>query len=90
MGKYRSEAKKLLELVGGKGNIASVTHCATRMRFALVDEAKANVKEIQGLPTVKGTFTNAGQFQVIMGNDVGDDVIDKILLEKVKEVLRWK
>ena len=53
MGKYRSEAKKLLELVGGKGNIASVTHCATRMRFALVDEAKANVKEIQGLPTVK-------------------------------------
>ena len=72
MGKYQKEAKKLLELIGGKDNIASVTHCATRMRFALVDEAKANVKEIQGLPTVKGTFTNAGQFQVIMGNDVGD------------------
>ena len=36
MGKYQSEAKKLLELVGGKRNIASVTHCATRMRFALV------------------------------------------------------
>ena len=72
MGKYQGEAKKLLELVGGKGNIASVTHCATRMRFALVDEGNANVKEIQQLPTVKGTFTNAGQFQVIMGNDVGD------------------
>ena len=72
MGKYQDEAKKLLELVGGKDNIASVTHCATRMRFALVDETKASVKEIQGLPTVKGTFTNAGQFQVIMGNDVGD------------------
>ncbi len=72
MGKYQDEAKKLLELVGGKENIASVTHCATRMRFALADEGNANVKEIQQLPTVKGTFTNAGQFQVIMGNDVGD------------------
>ena len=72
MGKYQDEAKKLLELVGRKENIASVTHCATRMRFALVDEGNANVKEIQQLPTVKGTFTNAGQFQVIMGNDVGD------------------
>lgn len=72
MGKYQDEAKKLLELVGGKENIVSVTHCATRMRFALVDDKKANVKEIGQLPTVKGTFTNAGQFQVIMGNDVGD------------------
>ena len=72
MGKYQDEAKKLLELIGGKGNIVSVTHCATRMRFALVDEGNAKIKEIQQLPTVKGTFTNAGQFQVIMGNDVGD------------------
>ena len=84
MGKYRSEAKKLLELVGGKGNIASVTHCATRMRFALVDESKANIKEIQGLPTVKGTFTNAGQFQVIMGNDVGDFYKDFIGLSGIE------
>ena len=72
MGKYQGEAKKLLELIGGKENVVSVTHCATRMRFALVDEGNANIKEIQQLPTVKGTFTNAGQFQVIMGNDVGD------------------
>ena len=84
MGKYQSEAKKLLELVGGKGNIASVTHCATRMRFALVDESKANVKEIQGLPTVKGTFTNAGQFQVIMGNDVGDFYKDFIGVSEIE------
>ena len=84
MGKYQSEAKKLLELVGGKGNIASVTHCATRMRFALVDESKANIKEIQGLPTVKGTFTNAGQFQVIMGNDVGDFYKDFIGVSEIE------
>lgn len=42
------------------------------MRFALADDTKANVKAIQQLPTVKGTFTNAGQFQVIIGNDVSD------------------
>jgi pts system, sucrose-specific, eiibca component len=84
MGKYQSEAKKLLELVGGKGNITSVTHCATRMRFALVDESKANIKEIQGLPTVKGTFTNAGQFQVIMGNDVGDFYKDFIGVSEIE------
>lgn len=84
MGKYQSEAKKLLELVGGKGNIASVTHCATRMRFALVDESKANVKEIQGLPTVKGTFINVGQFQVIMGNDVGDFYKDFIGVSEIE------
>jgi len=84
MGKYQDEAKNLLELVGGKDNIASVTHCATRMRFALVDETKASVKEIQGLPTVKGTFTNAGQFQVIMGNDVGDFYKDFIGLSGIE------
>ena len=72
MGKYQDEAKQLLELVGGKENVVSVTHCATRMRFALADDTKANVKAIQQLPTVKGTFTNAGQFQVIIGNDVSD------------------
>ena len=84
MGKYQSEAKKLLELVGGKGNITSVTHCATRMRFALVDESKANVKEIQGLPTVKGTFINVGQFQVIMGNDVWDFYKDFIGVSEIE------
>ncbi len=40
------------------------------MRFVLADESKADVKTIENIPTVKGTFTNAGQFQVIIGNDV--------------------
>ena len=70
MGKYRDDAEKLLEYVGGKENIAAVTHCATRMRFVLNDQTKANEKEIEEIPSVKGMFTNAGQFQVIIGNDV--------------------
>ena len=70
MGKFESQAKDLLTAIGGKENIKAVTHCATRMRFVLNDDSKANVKEIEKISAVKGTFTNAGQFQVIIGNDV--------------------
>lgn len=70
MGKYADDATKLLELVGGKDNIAAVSHCMTRMRFVLNDESKADVPSIEALPYTKGSFTQAGQFQVIIGNDV--------------------
>ena len=70
MGKYQADAEKLLTFVGGKENIAAVTHCVTRMRFVLNDPSKADEKAIEELSSVKGTFTNAGQFQVIIGNDV--------------------
>lgn len=70
MGKYSDDAKKLLEYVGGKENITAVTHCITRMRFVLADPAKADVAKIEALKSAKGTFTQAGQFQVIIGNDV--------------------
>ena len=72
MAKYTADAEKLLDLVGGKGNISAVTHCMTRMRFVLVDPDKADVEAIENLPSAKGTFTQAGQFQVIIGNDVAD------------------
>ena len=70
MGKYENDVKRLLELVGGKGNIQAVSHCMTRMRFVLIDPKKADEKAIEDLPSVKGTFTQAGQYQVIIGNDV--------------------
>lgn len=70
MGKYTEDAKELLKLVGGKENIAAVSHCMTRMRFVLGDPAKADVKGIEAMKVVKGSFTQAGQFQVIIGNDV--------------------
>ncbi|WP_075279164.1 PTS system trehalose-specific EIIBC component [Thermophilibacter provencensis] len=72
MGKYTEDAGRLLDLVGGKGNISAVTHCMTRMRFVLVDPGKADAEAIEELPSAKGTFTQAGQFQVIIGNDVAD------------------
>ena len=72
MGKYESDVKRLLELVGGKANIQAVSHCMTRMRFVLIDPKKADEKAIEDLPSVKGTFTQAGQYQVIIGNDVAE------------------
>lgn len=70
MGKYDNDVKRLLELVGGRENIQAVSHCMTRMRFVLIDQKKADEKAIEDLPSVKGTFTQAGQYQVIIGNDV--------------------
>lgn len=70
MGKYEKEARELLDAIGGRGNIAAVSHCMTRMRFVLNDEKKADIEVIEGIGCVKGTFTQAGQFQVIIGNDV--------------------
>ena len=68
MGKYEQDARLLLEYVGGKENIAAVSHCVSRMRFVLNDPAKADVAKIEALKSAKGTFTQAGQFQVIIGN----------------------
>ena len=70
MSKYQRDVEALLPLIGGRENIQAVSHCMTRMRFVLVDPNKADVAEIEKIPAVKGTFTQAGQFQVIIGNDV--------------------
>ena len=70
MAKYQADVQALLQAIGGKENIQAVSHCMTRMRFVLVDPEKADTKAIEAIPAVKGTFTQAGQFQVIIGNDV--------------------
>lgn len=67
---FNKDAKDLLEYIGGPDNISAVSHCTTRMRFVLNDPAAANIKKIEDIPAVKGTFTQAGQFQVIIGNEV--------------------
>ena len=60
MAKYQNEVKELLEAIGGKENISAVSHCMTRMRFVLADEKKADMKRIEQISCVKGTFTQAG------------------------------
>lgn len=66
----QTDIDRLIELVGGRGNIATVSHCITRLRFVLNQPANARPKEIEQLPMVKGCFTNAGQFQVVIGDGV--------------------
>lgn len=68
--KFTNDATELLKLVGDKENVYAVSHCMTRMRFVLNDPSKADVKAIEKLPSVKGSFVQAGQFQVIIGNEV--------------------
>ncbi|MEE8792228.1 MAG: glucose PTS transporter subunit EIIB [Erysipelotrichaceae bacterium] len=86
MGKFTQDATKLLEYVGGKENISAVTHCVTRMRFVLVDPSKADVKKIEALPSTKGTFTQAGQFQVIIGNEVAAYYDDFVAVSGIEGV----
>ncbi|MCK3655378.1 PTS trehalose transporter subunit IIBC [Pasteurellaceae bacterium Macca] len=71
---------KLVEFIGGKENIATVTHCITRLRFVLNDESKINKMALDELEMVKATISTGGQFQVVIGQEVGDYY--KLLLEK--------
>lgn len=67
---YKELANKILELVGGKENVNSLTHCATRLRFNLKDDSKANTEELKKTVGVLGVVLKGGQYQVIIGNDV--------------------
>ncbi|MFW1084814.1 PTS trehalose transporter subunit IIBC [Vibrio parahaemolyticus] len=75
----RKDVERLIELVGGPDNIASVSHCLTRLRFVLNNTDKADTKQLEALRMVKGCFTNAGQFQVVIGTEV--DEVYKVLIE---------
>lgn len=71
MGKITiNDVDTLIECVGGQDNIATVSHCLTRLRFVLKDTKRADIKSIEAIPMVKGCFANAGQFQVVVGTDV--------------------
>lgn len=86
MGKYQEDAKELLRLVGGKENVAAVSHCMTRMRFVLNDPKKADIEKIEAMKVVKGSFTQTGQFQVIIGNTVADFYNDFIAVSGIEGV----
>lgn len=79
MGKYRELAEKIVANVGGKENINSLTHCITRLRFKLKDESKANDDVLKNMDGVVTIMHSAGQYQVVIGNHVGqvyEDVVD--------------
>ena len=86
MAKFTKDATELLKLVGGKENIQAVTHCVTRMRFVLRDPSKADIPSIEDLPSVKGTFTQSGQFQVIIGNEIQEFYNDFVKISGIEGV----
>ena len=69
--KYEQLADDVLRAVGGAGNVASVTHCATRLRFALKDRDKADKDRVEATRGVITVVEAGGQFQVVIGNSVG-------------------
>lgn len=71
---YPVIAKQLLEHLGGKENIQALAHCATRLRLALKDEEKVNEETIGNLDGVKGQFKVAGQYQIIFGSGIVNQV----------------
>ena len=64
---YEQLAEEILRLTGGKENIRSAAHCTTRLRLVLADDSRLQKAEIEKLPGVKGSFMNAGQYQIILG-----------------------
>ena len=69
---YTSLARSIVEGVGGKSNIISVTHCYTRLRFKLKDEALANTKALKSTEGVISVLQAGGQYQIVIGNAVSD------------------
>lgn len=67
---YAAAAKKIVEHIGGVDNIASVTHCMTRLRFVLNDESIVNDDAVKGTDGVIGVVKQGGQYQIIIGNHV--------------------
>ena len=69
---YQKTAADILKLVGGEENISQVTHCATRLRFNLQDDTKADTGSHQNVKGVMGTTNNGGQYQGNHGSDVAN------------------
>lgn len=76
---YRKCAEEIFACLGGKENIASVAHCATRLRLAIVDSKKVDEKTLQNVEGVKGVFTSNGQLQCIIGTGTVNKVFDEFL-----------
>ena len=76
---YRKCAEEIFSHLGGKDNIASAAHCATRLRLAIVDNNKVDVKALENVDGVKGVFSSNGQLQLIIGTGTVNKVYDEFL-----------
>ena len=72
-------AKKVIEALGGRDNVNSVAHCATRLRVMVKDEGKINKEVIENLDKVQGAFFNSGQYQIIFGTGTVNKMYDEVV-----------
>ena len=72
-------AKKVIEALGGRENVNSVAHCATRLRVMVKDEGKINKEVIENLDKVQGAFFNSGQYQIIFGTGTVNKMYDEVV-----------
>lgn len=78
---YQKTAHEILQAIGGKNNLASAAHCATRLRLVIVDNSKINKAAVEGIDGVKGVFEAAGQLQIIIGTGTVNKVYDEFIAE---------
>lgn len=78
---YKKTAHEILSAIGGKDNLASAAHCATRLRLVIVDNSKINKPVLENIDGVKGVFEASGQLQVIIGTGVVNKVYDEFIKE---------
>ena len=76
---YAKCAKEIFDTVGGRSNLVSAAHCATRLRLVTVDNSKINMKKLENIDGVKGVFSNNGQLQLIIGTGTVNKVYDEFL-----------
>lgn len=76
---YNSIAKQIYEKIGGKDNLVSAAHCATRLRLVINDNAKCNEKAVENIDGVKGVFFASGQMQIILGTGTVNKVYDEFI-----------
>lgn len=77
--KYEKSANEILEAIGGSKNIISAAHCATRLRLVLNDESVVDIDKLSNIDVVKGNFSNAGQFQIIIGSGTVNEVYKELI-----------
>lgn len=76
---YAKCAKEIYENLGGRSNLVSAAHCATRLRLVTVDNSKIDMKKLENIDGVKGVFSNNGQLQLIIGTGTVNKVYDEFL-----------
>ena len=76
---YAKCAKEIFDTVGGRSNLVSAAHCATRLRLVTVDNSKIDMKKLENIDGVKGVFSNNGQLQIIIGTGTVNKVYDEFL-----------